>query len=334
MSYKKPQQEKSVPTSETNSPLNIGDAIGGFAGYLRRAKASAAGLTAQVFGENGGDSDMITTLHLTKHLDNWVKVTIWMVKDRYGKVTKKDGEYIKLTEFIATVKRPLANNQGQVAQFFGENGVNSDAINVLNRSEFLDALVYVEMHQAAAGMAIQDFKDNKPGEELSELGGRLTPTETAELKKLQKKSEEAWNLLKSNGFFRYDLVLGHLGRNDDFEKWLTAQTCCHPGDKPCENSPVHAWHIPGEKRFAALPLCSEHEEMWTNGQVSLIDGSSPSAFAATQRVTYLQRWSQYALRLYLNTQANHTPTPQAVFAWALERKIDGLIPNTFKMFLV
>ena len=333
MSYKKPNAEKSVPQENATTPMKIGDPIGGFAGFLRRAKASAAGLTAQVFGENGDDSDMITTLHLTKHLDNWVKVTIWMVKDRYGKITKKDGEYIKLTEFIATVKRPQASNFGQVAQFFGENGINSDAINVLNKSEFLDALVYVEMHQAAAGMTTSDFAAQKPGEELSELGGRLTPTETADLKKLQKKSEEAWNLLKAQGFFRYDLVISHLGRADDFEKWMTSQTCCHPGDKPCDNSPVHAWRIPGEKKFACLPLCSEHEELWSQGSVQLIDGSSPATFIATQKITYLQRWSQYALRQYLGTPSNHTPTPQSVFAWALERKIDGLLPNTFKMFL-
>lgn len=337
MAYKTPKAQISVPESNPESVLQIGDPIGGFAGYLRRAKSSSSGLVAQIFGENGPDADVITVLHLTQHLDNWVKITVWMVKDRNGRITKDEaGQHIKLTEFIGIIRRPQPSNSGQVAQFFGENGPNADAINVLNKSEYLDALVYVEMQQAAPGVHINDIGPmGQKAEQMDELQDRLTPTETQELKALQKRSEDAWKILRSSGFFRMEAVYHHLGRETEFEEWITGETCCHPGSKPCENTSVQAWRIPGNRKFSFIPLCREHMEMWENGMVTeLADGSSPDAFLATHKITYLQRWTQQALRKKLKVPTGHTPTPHAVFAWALERKIDNIIPATFKTFLI
>ena len=150
MSYSpgKTPSAQHVEAPNAESPLRTGDALGSFVGYLRRPKSSAAGLTAQFFGENGDDADVIAALHLTRFLDQPTKVTVWMLKDRNGRSMKKNGEWPKLTEFVGTIRRPMPSQNGQVAQFFGENGPNSDAVSTLAQTSCLDALVFVEMHQA------------------------------------------------------------------------------------------------------------------------------------------------------------------------------------------
>ena len=334
MSYKNPQPHRHVPDTQPSDPeLRTGDPLGSFVGYLRRPKSSMAGLVAQFFGENGADADVIAALHLTRFLDANVKVTVWMMKDRVGRIMKRNGQYTKLTEFIATIKRPLPNNNGQVAQFFGENGANSDAINVLNQSQYLDALVFVEMHQAETGMTVADLVTDTPDAELDVHGQRMTPTEAQDFKKLQKRSQEAMNILRTSGFFRNESVLAVLGREQDFEAWTQAQLCCHPGSAPCDGHPVVPWAVPGVLRHKVIPLCAEHVAQWTDGTAETADGSNPLSFAIAQRLTNVQRWAMFALNKALNIPPDRMPTAGAVFAWAVDKKLHTLIPASFKAFL-
>ena len=334
MSFKEPQPVRHVPaSSDSSQTLRPGDSLGAFVGYLRRPKSTSSGLIAQFFGENGEDADVITALHLTKFLNAHVKVTVWMMKDRNGRVMKKDGGYPKLTEFICSVRRPQPSSAGQVAQFFGENGANSDAINILNQSIYLDALVYVEMHQAYQGMSVSDIATDQPTEALEEHRGRMTPTEAQDFKKLQKNAQEAMRALVASGFFRQESVLACLGRPDDYEKWLSTQFCCHPGKEPCNEQPVSAWHVPGVKRYSSIPLCHKHQEDWEAGNVELPDSGAPMAFAQTQTIVYTQRWAQYALARHLNTPSDSIPTPSAVNTWVTEKKLTMFLPNSFKVFL-
>ena len=333
MAYLAPEPQRFVPKTENNDILRPGDPLGAFVGYLRRAKASSAGLTAQFFGENGEDADVISALHLTRFLDAHVKVSVWMMKDRQGKIMKKNGEYQKLTEFIAQVRRPQPSNMGQVAMFFGQNGPNADAINILNQSEYLDALVYVEMHQALIGMTVKDVPTNTPDADIDEHAGRLTPTEAAELKKLQKKSENAMRELVLGGFFRQEPVLTVLGRETDFQAWIESQPCCHPGEKPCDNHPVVAFKVPHAKRYGYLPLCMHHKEMWENGSVDMVDGSSLPSYMQSQSITYLLRWGQHSLAKQLKVPSGYLPTPGAIHMWAIDNKVAHFISNTFKAYL-
>lgn len=333
MSYNAPSPERHIPSAKPQDILQPGDPLGSFVGYLRRPKSLSAGLLAQFFGENGTDADVITALHLTKFLDTHVKVTVWMMKDRYGKIMKKNGEYQKLTEFIATVKRPQPSNHGQTALFFGENGSNADAINILNQSNFLDALVYVEMHQAVPGMSVHDVPNATPQQDIEQHAHRMTPTEAGEFKKLQKRSEQALQVLTLSGFFRQDTVLSVLGRETEYDAWLESQVCCHPGNKPCDKHPVHAWKIPGGRRYTSLPLCFEHKEMWETGVVEMNDGSTMETFSRTQSITYLQRWATQALSKTLRVPQGSIPTPNAIMTWATQHKLASFIPNTFKTFL-
>lgn len=333
MAFNAPEPQRFVPQAQSEKILRPGDPLGAFVGYLRRAKSSSAGLVAQFFGENGTDADVISALHLTRFLDAHVKVTVWMMKDRYGKIMKQNGQYQKLTEFIAQVRRPQPNNMGQVAQFFGQNGPNADAINVLNQSEFLDALVYVEMHQALVGMTVKDVATTAPQTDIDEHSSRMTPTEAAELKKLQKKSENAMRELVLGGFFRQEPVLAVLGRETEFKAWVESQPCCHPGDKPCDRHPVVAFKVPHAKRYGYLPLCAEHAQAWEEGSAQTNDGSSLASFMQSQSITYLVRWGQHTLSKQLKVPAGSLPTPGAVYSWALDNKLQHFVSNTYKAYL-
>ena len=334
MSFKESQPARHVLAPQDNAEsLRPGDSLGAFVGYLRRSKSSASGLVAQFFGENGPDADVISAMHLTRFLDLHVKVTVWMMKDRTGRVMKKDGQYQKLTEFIAAIRRPQPNNAGQVAQFFGENGPNSDAINVLNQSNYLDALVYVEMQKAVHGMTVGDITTQEPTDAMENNRGRMTPTEAQDFKRLQKVASEALKTLKMSGFFRQESVLAALGREDDYQKWVATQYCCHPGSEPCDQQPVSGWSVPGLKRYPLIPLCQNHQELWNAGEAVLPDGGAPLAFAQTQNIMSVQRWALYALGKALNTPEHAIPTPGAIHAWAVQKNLKSFLPNSFKVFL-
>lgn len=326
--------QKSVPATQASDDiLQVGDSLGSFSGYLRRAKATSAGLIAQFFGENGSDADVISALHLTRFLDAHVKVTVWMIKNRVGQSMKTENGHQKLTEFIGVIRRPQPNNMGQVAQFFGANGPNADAINILNQSQYLDALVFVEMHQAVAGMTVQDVLTTTPTAELEENSTRMTSTEQVEFKKTQKRAMEGMRLLEVSGFFRNEAVLAVLGKETDYEQWLATQQCCHPGSQPCPHQPVMAWAVPGARRWVGIPLCVEHAEVWDTGIAELPDGSSPLAFAQTQNIYYRQRWARYALNALLKVPQEHLPTPGAIHTWAVDRNLHSFIPSAFKSLI-
>ena len=322
-----------VPAPAGGSDLRPGDPLGAFTGYLRRPKSSAAGLTCQVFGENGEDADKIAALHLTRFLDQPVKVTVWMLKDRNGRSMKQNGQWPKIAEFVGLIRRPQASNNGQVAQFFGENGANADALSALNQTSLLDALVYVEMHQASAGMTVGDLPTGSPEKELDSNAGRLTTVEAEDLKRLQKKSEEAMRLLALHNFFRQKSVLAALGRADAFLDWLGTQPCCQPGQAPCDRHPTLAWAPPGAQPWQGLALCGDHRDAWEAGTVAMPDGSSALAFAQTQGIVMQQRWAQQALVRALKVPAGRLPTPGAVYAWAVEHGLAGSIPSAFKGLL-
>lgn len=307
--------------------------MGSFVGYLRRPKSSAAGLVAQFFGENGEDADVITALHLTKFLESSVRVTVWMMKDKDGRVMKKNGEYPKITEFVGTIRRPVPSLYGQLAQFFGANGANSDAINILNNSSYVDALVFIQMHQAAVGMTAADMPVEAPDASIEDHADRMTPLEAQEFKRVQKRAGEAMKLLKANGFFRQESVLAALGRADDMRQWVSQQYCCHPGEAPCDLQPVVAWDCPGLGRYRAIPLCITHKDVWEAGNVILADGATPLAYAQTQAVVFQQRWAQQALAEALKIPAGHIPTPGALYTWAVSHNLQAYVPATYKAFL-
>lgn len=326
-------QAKHVESPHADNPLRAGDPLGSFAGYLRRPKASSSGLMAQIFGENGNDADVIAALHLTRFLDQPTKITIWQIKDRNGRIMKKDGHWPKVAEFVGLIRRPSPSQNGQVAQFFAENGPNADAVSVLNQTSLLDALVFVEMHQAEIGMTVGDVPTEAPVNELETNSSRMTSQEAAMYKALSKKSEEAIQVLIQHGFFRQEGVLASLGRPEDMQKWVVSQPCCFPGLAPCDNSGIIAWQPAGARKWQWLPICSHHAEMLNNGAADLPDGSPINGWIASQMIIVTQRWGNYALSQSLKVPHNRLPTPAAIYAWAVDRKLVNSIPSTFQRYL-
>lgn len=337
MPYQPYKKFTHVPASiPADNSLQIGDPIGSFVGYLRRPKSTSSGLVAQFFGENGEDADVISALHLTRFLNTSAKIVVWMIKDHTGRLTKINGEYQKLTEFVAVVRRPQPSVMGQVAQFFGENGANADSINILNQSQYLDALVYVQMYQALPGMnAIDISQSDNPHHILEEKSQKMTSTEQQEFKKIQKKASDGMRLLELNGFFRQESVLAVLGTQTDYLQWLSTQNCCHPGKTPCLHQPVQAWHIPGTspKKLNDIPLCVEHAQLWNSENFILPHETSPLAFAQTQHIYFVQKWAKYQLNQQLHVPFDRLPTPGSILTWAIDKKIHSFIPAPFKALI-
>ena len=65
-------QQQSLKTSEQ---------LGAFTGYIRRPTPTNAGMTAQIFGENGNDADTILALSLSKYQEAEVFVNVYIIKD-------------------------------------------------------------------------------------------------------------------------------------------------------------------------------------------------------------------------------------------------------------
>lgn len=326
------------PNDDPLGQFDLGDTIGSFLGFLRRAKPSKHGLTAQVFGENGRDADFISALHLTRYLDACVKVSVWMVKDRHGKLFNDNGQQPLLTQFIGRVRRPQSSDMGQAAQFFGENGPNSDAINKLNESRYLDALVLVEIQKASPGMTAADIATQAPDEELEAGKARLTGEEATRLKQHQKKAEQAQSLLRQSGFFRNDYVLQAMGKKEDYQHWLGAQACCHPqpGQGQCNQGPVHPVEVLGARcqPYNYVPMCEEHRQAWmSETPPDVVGPQGAQAFLLSQVTVFTQRWAQDALRHHLKVPLGYSPSPSLIYGWAADHQLRGSLPPGFTEFL-
>ena len=309
--------------------IPTGTPMGAFAGYLRRPKSSSQGLTAQFFGENGPDADTICALHLTRYQEALVKVSVWGLKDSDGKLLRgNDGKSPLLTEFIARVRRPAPSMPGQTALFFGENGPNADAINILNETRVLDSLVYVEITKADPGQTPAEITVATPDEALAEQQNRLTPVEIKSIQQQQRKAAEARRLLRMAQFFMNEVVWSTLGSEQQFHAWVGQQSCCHPGNLPCDQSPIVAHKIPGGKRYGVVPLCREHAVLWDRGE-GTSGAQQPLAFLETRRTSLVQRWAEDRLHNVLKVPNGFDPTPQAILDWAVINKLSHIIPRSF-----
>lgn len=329
----KPDARKlgSVPAqtgAEDENELRPGDPIGAFTGYIRRPKSSSAGLTAQFFGQDGPDADVIAAMHLTRFKDMTVKIKVWMLKNADGKVMGKDGDFPLLAEFIARLRNPRPSETGQTAQFFGENGPNSDAINVLNKSDYQDSMVYVEIEKAEPGQLVSDVPTHGKPADLQAQAERMTPREVADLKKNQKKAGEAWHILQVGNFFRSTALWAALGGEASYREWLMAQPCSYPGRTPCANEDVQAFQIPGIRQMGQVSMCTEHADLWGRGLAD-VGAQDPIAFLTSCQLTQVQQWAQHRLRQVLAVPDTHFPMPGRLYAWANSHGLRNTIPSSF-----
>jgi len=314
-----------LPGLESMEP---GERVGEFTGFLRRTKSASTGLTVQIFGENGQDADTITALHLTRYLDAPVLVSLWMLKDRNGRLMKSSDGYPKVAEFVGRVKRPAASNAGQVAQFFAENGPSADAVCVLNQTGYLDALVHVEIRKASLTTQPGQILVQDDMSALDTAARHATPAEIKQLKEGQKRAAEGLHLLRVNGFFYNRAVLTALGFGQNYRSWLEKQGCSQPGDAPCMDGPVQIFDMPGSKGVDSMPLCRHHAQCWNKGEHGLPTGQ-PSSFVQQRHIVLCQRWSDEQLREKLSVLDGYDPTPSALYRWCIDNGLKHLLPPAF-----
>lgn len=306
--------------------------IGAFSGYNRRPLPDRSGMTAQFYGENGDDADMISALSLTKFLEADVYVKIHLIKDSLGQIMKSNGAFPMVAAFKAKVQRPKGLKEGMVANLFAANGEDSDQVNTLGLSKYLDAFVFVEiLKPEAAPLKSQPAADlpailPEMSAELESLAQHLTPYERRALQKKTKAFSEANRSLKISGFLRQPALWPQLGSEIDYQSWVETCPCCAPGDSPCPKKST-AFKIPMEShmRYALIPLCAEHAE-----QANL--GSMPGgiAFLRMRRDVLIQEWAWERLKEKVGTPAKlDEPDPQKIFSWAHQHGLSQNIPANY-----
>lgn len=337
---KEAEKEVLIPSQKvenaTGNPLEdyqIGDALGAFSAYNRRPKATSMGLTAAFFGENGVDADVISALHLTHYQDLPAKVTVWMIKDKNGKVIKRNGRQPKITEFIASIKRPKPSGNGQTALFFGANGINADSINILNQTEYLDAFVFIDIQLADENILARDIVTIEPLKEIEKEAEKLTPAEIKQISKLQKVAKDADKILVMSGFYTNESILRVIGNEEDYRKWVEAQSCCHPGSRPCDHSEVNAYYFNDgrSKYYQFIPLCKEHSEEWDTGSVPGV--TDLLTFFQSRRKSLLAVWAKETLRQKLNIPADYEIPPSTLYHWVCENNLNKYLNPTYLNFI-
>lgn len=329
-----PYTDRSLPTGSSvpqdlPEPSAEGFADSSFTGRVVRPKTSRTGMVAQVFGDNGPEADLITALNLSQFHKAKVAITMAFLKNAEGRLLKDaEGAYPRKS-FEAIILRPVAGTNGMVAQFFAENGKHADTVTELCLTQYVDAMVFVNIKHLGSASTPTTLSD----EALNEAATRLTPTEAKRLKQEQKKASMAWNQLIMSGFFRKPEVLRALGTTDDFERWVASQPCCHPGDAPCPNRNVHPFLVPDpSQRYRHIPLCNEHAQLWQTGTVQLPHNTSPLTFMMGELGRLIPQWAQIRLRERLNTPAGHDPTPSIIYHLAIDLKIANQLPGGFHAF--
>ena len=128
--------------------------LGVFTGYLRRPSTTQTGMTAQFFGPNGQEADMIATLALSKFQDIEVFVSVYLIKDANGQLMKDNRKYPVITSFLSYIRRPTNSKHnsdaGMVANFYAPNGPGADAMTPLCMSDLVDSLVFVDIRGSLA----------------------------------------------------------------------------------------------------------------------------------------------------------------------------------------
>lgn len=321
-------QTPSTPEAPTDATLQIG----AFSGYNRRPLPDRTGLTAQVYGENGDDADMISALSLTKFLDADVFVKVHLIKDSHGQIMKNQGSFPMISSFNAKIQRPKGLRDGMVANLFAPNGPDADQVNELGLSKFLDSFVFVEIlkpeaaPQTAGAPAPDPANLPELASEMDELAQHLTPFERKALQKKSKAFGEANRLLKMSGFLRQPSVWPRLGGELDYQAWVDAIPCCAPGDAPCAER-AHAFKIPAEShaKYMIIPFCEEHA-------ARAADGSLPGgiAFLRMRRDVLIQEWAWERLKAVVGSPPGlDEPDPQKIFSWAHENSLTQHIPANY-----
>lgn len=313
-----------------NQILKTDEQLGVFTGYVRRPLPNNSGMTAQFFGENGPDADIITALSLSKYQEAEVFVNVYLIKDSNGQIMKKDEKYPLISSFIGFVRRSTPKKEGMIAQFFAPNGKYADEIAKLSKSEYLDCLVFVDIR---GNLAISN--DAKIQEENllnidNNYINRLSKNEKKDFEKTQKAYKNMNKNLQFSEFLQKKEVFTKLGTETEFKEWLSNIKSCsiyfENDSDNCNNiaEVKEIEYIP--KPFNFLPICPSH--------FSLIDDythfNDNKNYYEMKHHLLLKKWVLHTLSVKFSDDGNSEPNPQKVIVWASNNNVSKFLPNNYR----
>lgn len=308
------------------TPKNTEEQLGAFSGYIRRPMPSTTGMMAQIFGENGDDADTILALSLSKYQDAEIFVNMYLVKDPNGQVMKKNDEYPIICSFLGFVRRSKPTKEGMIAQFFAPNGENSDEVSKLSKSDYQDALVFVDVR---GSLALKD-KDQIQQQNIQEINknyiNKLSKSEKEEISRKEKSYRKLNELLELDFLSRIE-VLRSLGNPEDFKNWiLLKQSCAHAQEKHCMNDSGIIKVEGLLQPFNYLPACDEHkDEMLTPEHFN----ENILYYEMRQRLL-LKQWAVEGLRNKFAESGYTEPNPARVIEWAAGKGIAKYLPSKYQ----
>lgn len=322
------EEKKEIEESKISNQFQVGEIVADFIAALYRPKPRKGGFLAQFFGENGPYADTIVGLHLTRFQDVYVKVSVWVLKDKNGAVQLRNSDQPPVTEFIAKIERPSPSKEGQTALFFGKDGEDADAINVLSRSEFLDSLVYIRVQLADELCNIDDIETVSPTD-LADKVNIMTKEEKKEFERKQKFYKDCNFILKNQGFFRNGKVMEKLLTSEEMISYVKDKPCCCKSiGKACSTNDNNIIPYPfGHNNFSYIPLCKTHYEKINKGEELGIPGIENDL--ASYAEFYCNELTVSKLKKELKLNKDEEIPPSRLRMWAVKNDLYSLLPNKY-----
>lgn len=312
---------------EKVSNFEVGVEIADFVAELYRPKPRKGGIVAQFFCPNGPYADAIVGLHLTRFQDVYVKVSVWVIKDKNGAVLIRESTQPSITEFIAKIERPSPSRDGQTALFFGRDGEDADAINILSRSEFIDSFVFVRVQIAEENSIVEGIKTETP-EDLLNKTHLMTREEEKEFEKKQKFYKDCNQTLKAQGFFRNEKVMSKLLTPNEMLDYISKKPCCCKAiGKKCEtgDKKIIPYEHGGFNSFSYIPLCKTHFDLYQKDENMGNIGQDFSSWADF----YCNTITIEKLKSVLRLNPKEEIPPARLREWATKNDLYSILPNKY-----
>lgn len=317
-----------IPPRVSPQPTSTSEQLGSFGAYIQRPTPNQSGMTAQFFGENGVDSDTITALSLNKFQNIQVFVQVYLIKDPLGRIMRENGKYPIIAQFNGFVNRPSPKKTGMTAQFFAPNGPDANAVVELGKTEYQDALVFVDIRSNQSLEDLAEIELNNVNIINENYISRITKQQREYYQKREKDFKKMNDKLEFSTFFTNFKVLNTVGKPEDFAEWLTLyKTCCYPlAHKHCTFA-GKAEKIPFiDSQYNYLPLCQDHLPEVLN-QNFFTENDSYFSF---KHQIYLKEWVHDFFKREFSIDGKSEPDPGRIIEWASANKIASLLPADYR----
>lgn len=306
--------------------------LGVFTGYLRRPSTTQTGMTAQFFGPNGQEADMIATLALSKFQDLEVFVSVYLIKDANGMLMKENGKYPVISSFLCYIRRPTSakhnSEPGMIANFYAPNGPGADAMTPLCMSDLVDSLVFVDIRGSLA-LKDKEVIDQENIEFIDEnYSNAITTHEIKLIKKNEKKFKKMNEIILNGEFLTRQDVVSALSRNpDDFKEWLiNNHACVAPTERPCLNDSDVVQVDFLFKPHNYLPCCKEHKPLFSDSTHL----ENHKRYYEMKHRLLLREWAWNIMKERFSLGGNSEPDPARIISWAESKNLSKYLPEKYK----